>query len=502
MILFVDPGERFKEMVMARPPHGISTDILAAVCVMAGCLFSGTVMGQTAPSAVRIRPGTPVTPAAPAAPVTPAVTPSLPSEVPAVTQPFVGTVTADKVYVRSGPGSAWYELGHLAKGDTVQVVGTRSGWFEIFPPNGTFCMIAKDMVDVDGTEGTVKVDYVNLRAGTALNKARDPSAVLCVVRKGQKLTILGSTDKYYEVAPTERAYVYISPNFVSPAPAGTEYKIPTLRLPAGVTGPAKDTVTVVGAVPTEAERSPAAAAGGGSTSVTPPGNFPPAGGESTMIRPPGGEGAAAQTQPAQSVQAPLPAPQPTAAFSKDAYNKFNELNGRYQAELQKPVGTRDLAGMIAEYKALIAEKEGVPPSVRQGSESRIAALEKLQTIQRLQKESVASADALAAQRKALQEQYSAAEKAIEDYEKTGPYLAEGTLQTSTAVTGKYALVNPVTGRTVAYVDPASQIDIGSLLGKYIGVRGVTKKAEGTEVNMIEVKNATLLPAPVVARPSK
>jgi hypothetical protein len=355
-------------------------------------------------------------------------------------------------------------------------------------------MIAKDMLEPDagGKTGTVKADYVRLRAGSALYKNRNPDAVLGLARKGQKLTILGQTDKYYEVAPTDRVYVYISQQFVAPAPAGTEYKIPELKLPAGVTGPAKDTVTAPGALPSAEEplvTTPSTPATPAAPSVSP--SEPRAQVETGTATP----DMQAQTKPA------LPTPQPAVTFSKDAYNKFAELNDRYQTELQKPVGTRDLDPLIKDYKALLEQKEGLPPSVRMGSESRIAALEKLATIQRLQKESAASADTLAQQRKALQEQYSAAEKAIEDYEKTGPYLAEGTLQTSTAVSGKYALVNPVTGRTVAYVDPASQIDIGSLLGKYIGVRGVTKKAEGTDVNVIQVKNATLLPAPVVPQPT-
>ena len=69
------------------------------------------------------------------------------------------------------------------------------------------------------------------------------------------------------------------------------------------------------------------------------------------------------------------------------------------------------------------------------------------------------------------------------------------LQTSTIVQGKYALVNPATGRVVAYVDPASDIDIGTLVGKYIGVRGITTQPPGTDITVIKVSNATLQPTP-------
>ncbi len=405
-------------------------------------------------------------------------------------QPFVGSITADRVYVRSGPGSNYYELGQLSKGDLVQVVASRQGWYQILPPNGTFCMVAKDFVDVDssGTAGTTKADYVNVRAGTALSKAREPSAVLTVIRKGTKLTILGSTDKYYEIAPPEKAYVYINPQFVKNSGVVAEYKVPDLKLPNGLSGPAKNTVS--------APTTPI----GPTVEISPPtdGNTIAPG---TAIQPP------ATTLPANTDtsnlkhvadHAPLPPPQPTTTFSSDAYTRFSELNTRYQTELQKPVGHRDLDPLIADYKSLAASSQ-LPPSVSQGTTTRIAALEKLAAIQRLQQENAASAQTMTQQQRALEEQYAAAERAIKDYEQTGPYLAEGRLQTSTAVEGKYALVNPATGRVVAYVDPQADVDIASLLGKYIGVRGASHKPEGTDITVITVRNATLLPTPETPR---
>ncbi|MCL2647377.1 MAG: hypothetical protein FWD61_10305 [Phycisphaerales bacterium] len=447
------------------------------------------VAAPSATTAPAVEPPATVTPApsitvihtATTAPA-PTIAPAL--ESPASTQSFVGTVTADKVYVRSGSDAKYYELGHLGKGDTVQVVGSRNGWYRILPPNGVYCMVAKEYIDLDtsGDTGTVKADYLNVRAGTALNKTRDPSAVLAVVRKGTQLTILGASDKHYEVAPPEKAYVYVSSQFITAAPADTAYVIPTLQLPAGVTGPSRATVT---SIPTTLPTATAEISG----------EKP----EATSPKP---EAQGLQSRGSADTNAPpttLPAPVPTPAFSADAYKRFDELNARYQAELRKPVGTRELDGLIADYKALLASKEPMPSSVKQGSEVRLADLEKLATIQRLQKENAASADALDAQRKALQEKAKAAEDALKAFEHTGPYLAEGTLQTSTVVPDKYALVNPATGRTVAYVDPKSAIDIGSLLGKYIGVRGVSRKAQGTDMEVIQVKTATLIEAPTLPK---
>jgi hypothetical protein len=49
---------------------------------------------------------------------------------------------------------------------------------------------------------------------------------------------------------------------------------------------------------------------------------------------------------------------------------------------------------------------------------------------------------------------------------------------------------------IAYIDPANaEVDIGSLVGKYIGVRGISKKMEGSDITVIQVSNATLMPQP-------
>jgi hypothetical protein len=189
---------------------------------------------------------------------------------------------------------------------------------------------------------------------------------------------------------------------------------------------------------------------------------------------------------------------PAVQFSQTATQKFNELNTRFQEEERKPISQRNVDELMKAYKELLAA-ENISPSVKIGSESRIAALEKTAAIQRLEKDNANATNSLTQQREALQQQYAAAEKAIAEYQSTGGYIAQGTLQTSTIVQGKYTLVNPATGRVVAYVDPQSEIDISTLLGKYIGVRGTSTKPAGTDITLIKVTNATLMPPPPGAR---
>ncbi len=61
---------------------------------------------------------------------------------------MLGTVTADKLNVRSGAGTKYSSLGTLKKGDAVTIVGTSGGWHKI---------------KFRGREGYVSADYIELK---------------------------------------------------------------------------------------------------------------------------------------------------------------------------------------------------------------------------------------------------------------------------------------------------------------------------------------------------
>lgn len=402
------------------------------------------------------------------------------------TQPYVATVTGDRVYVRSGADRNNYEIGQLAKGDLVYVVGASRGWLQILPPNGSFCLIAKEYVELDpgGGSGAVKGDYINVRAGTAIYKNRD-SSVLTVVRKGTKLKVLGAADSYYQISPPEKAYFFISPQFVKAA-GDVAYKVPDLKLPTGITGPSGITVEAPTTLPTTIATLvlPEAPA---TTVATAPTTEP---GVTT--------GPVVATGPAATVPVTqdLPPLIPAVKFSETATARFNDVNARYQAEAKKPIGEQNLAGLHAEFKEILA-MENVSPSVQSGAKAVVEAIDRTMTVQRLVKEQAAAQEMTKKQSDALQEQYEAAQRAIAAARTAGPYSAEGILQTSTIVEGKYALVNPQSSRVVAYVDPAaSSVDLSIFIGKYIGVRGITRQVENSDLKVIHVSNATLMPAPV------
>jgi hypothetical protein len=311
--------------------------------------------------------------------------------------------------------------------------------------------------------------------------------VLTVVRKGTKLKILGSADTYYQIAPPEKAYFYIASQYLKPS-EDAAYKVPDLKLPTGISGPSGLTVEAAATLPA-------------ATLVIPEGATPTTAAATSPAETAPATGPAVATAPAVEIPAteattqPLPPIVPAVKFSETAAAHFNDVNARYQAEAKKPVADQNLAGLLQEFKDILA-MENISPSVKAGSEADVAAIDRTMTVQRLIKEQAAAEEMTKKQTDALQEQYESAQRAIAAARTAGPYSAEGTLQSSTIVVGKYALVNPQTGRVVAYVDPAaSSIDLSIFIGKYIGVRGITKQMDNSDLKVIQVSNATLMPAP-------
>jgi len=70
------------------------------------------------------------------------------------------------------------------------------------------------------------------------------------------------------------------------------------------------------------------------------------------------------------------------------------------------------------------------------------------------------------------------------------------VQASTIIAGRYVLVNPMTGRTCAYLtSTGARVEFAQLVGKYLGVRGEVRQMEGSDIVVIDVHDATLMPTP-------
>jgi uncharacterized protein YgiM (DUF1202 family) len=161
-------------------------------------------------------------PAAPAAPPQPAAPPAAaevkPTETPAAPQfPYVAEIVGTEVYVRSGPGTAYYHCGKLSAPQRVTVISfTHNNWFQILPPPGSFSWISKNYVQLDTAnpkKGAVTGDAVRVWAGSDFVEPMRSSSLQTKLNKGASVEIIGAPEgegDYYKITPPADAYLWIS----------------------------------------------------------------------------------------------------------------------------------------------------------------------------------------------------------------------------------------------------------------------------------------------------
>jgi len=136
--------------------------------------------------------------------------------------PYMAEITGDNVYIRSGPGTNFYDCGKLNTGDKVKVIGKQFSWARIVPPQGSFSWISVQYVGIDSanpTVGTVTGDRVRVYAGSDFRKPLHSMTLQGRLDKGDKVKLLGEQlDDYYKIAPPSFAYLWVSANFTKPIP--------------------------------------------------------------------------------------------------------------------------------------------------------------------------------------------------------------------------------------------------------------------------------------------
>jgi len=144
--------------------------------------------------------------------------------------PYEAEITADDVYIRSGPGTNFYHCGKFKKGDRVKVVAKQFSWSRIVPPAGSFSWISMQYVKIDpanpGT-GIVSGDNVRVYAGSYYVKPLYSTTLQDKLNTGDKVKLLGEQmDEYYKIAPPPAAYLWVSTNFTKPAPPAPKPPVP------------------------------------------------------------------------------------------------------------------------------------------------------------------------------------------------------------------------------------------------------------------------------------
>jgi uncharacterized protein YgiM (DUF1202 family) len=134
--------------------------------------------------------------------------------------PFMAEITGDDVYVRSGPGTNYYDCGKLKKTDKVKVVGSKFSWWQITPPAGSYAWISRQYVETDPQNiavGTVIGEGVRVYAGSDEVQPMHSTTPLVKLNKDDKVVLLGEEKEgYYKISPPEGSYLWVSSQHAKP----------------------------------------------------------------------------------------------------------------------------------------------------------------------------------------------------------------------------------------------------------------------------------------------
>ncbi|HQI28273.1 MAG TPA: SH3 domain-containing protein, partial [Sedimentisphaerales bacterium] len=143
-----------------------------------------------------------------------------PSGVRGAMEPYVAEAIGNDVFIRSGPGTNFYQCGKLYAGDRVQVIGTQGGWSCIIPPVGCFSWVSMQYVSINldnPTMGVITGDNVGVYAGSDFVLPMHSTSKQVVLNRGQEVKLLGEEkDDYYKIAPPQGAYLWVSTQFLQP----------------------------------------------------------------------------------------------------------------------------------------------------------------------------------------------------------------------------------------------------------------------------------------------
>ena len=367
-----------------------------------------------------------------------ATTPSGPDEADTPAPPYMAEITGDNLYVRSGPGTNFYECSKLSKGDKVKVIGKQFSWARIVPPAGSFSWISMQYVSIDTgnpTLGTVTGDRVRVYAGSDTQRPLYSTTLQGKLDKGDKVKLFGEQlDDYYKIVPPSFAYLWVSINFTKPLPS-VEVVAPAVETPA----------------------------------VKPP-----------AVKPPAVEPTAEPNEtPAEVVPEPVP--------TETMLEKYNSLREQVEAERAKPRSQQNYTSM-KEALIKIAENETDDKVARyaafvlkqvEGFELALAVTKQVQ----LQNE----------QLQKIKERINKARAArLAGFQDLGRFAAVGRLRTFTTYgPGHYRIINEA-GKTVCYAlptDQVSKVKLSRLIDRKVGLVGTIEphpQSAGALVRFTEI----------------
>ena len=375
--------------------------------------------------------------------------------------PFLAEITSDDVYIRSGPGTQYYNCGKARKDDKVKVVGNKFSWLQVVPPAGSYSWISKQYVQIDpqnNTSGTVIGEAVRVYAGSDEVQPMHSTSMQVKLNKGDKITIVGEEkDGYCKIAPPEGAYLWVSSQNAKP--------LGTLMAPT----PAAPTTTTTSTMPATAHPMPA------SPFPTNPGEL---------------------KTPVSSPNEPnTPSPTPVVTIEEQRMGEVHALKEKVEAERAKPAADQNFAELKKAIAVIAGDKQS--PRAARSAAGLLKTIEKYEL-------SLEVADAI----KVQEDQFTQTQQKIEGakneglskIDDKGIFAAIGTLKESPLFAetpgAKYYKVVDGNGKTLCYARPvgaAADADLSKFVDKKVGlVRTIEANAELGEAvvlftNILEIQ---------------
>ncbi len=424
--------------------------------------------------------------------------------------PFVGVVVEDDVKARAGQGREYYVVGDVPRGTLVEVHEVVYGWYKISPPQGVHSYVSKGFVRArgDGTTGVVTGDNAWVRAAGVDRAPHLSYQKQLLLADGQTVGIVGERDDFYLIVPPQGAYVFVPPTALRRA---TPDEI-------AAAGASQDAASgPVAAV--EVAPAPAAA-----TPQPPPAEQPAPVAEAAPERTPepvsqpmGQPEPETQTEPQASVAPAQPAPDPAEQTEQPTQPeepqelqeprdtqwptvispRMQAAEAAYKEVFDLPLEEQPIDSLRASYEVVAADAT-LPHSDRQIATARINQLNRnVQLIESLRQ--LARTREQLGQRSVDEVMGELRERQTQAEAQRPPYDAVGRLLASAVYDGAslprlYRLVDPASGRTIAYVDPGAAPQAAGHLGAVVGIRGRARFDPALKLRLFDVERIEALTA--------
>ena len=345
--------------------------------------------------------------------------------------PYMAEITGDNVYVRSGPGTNFYDCSKLNKAEKVKLVGKQFSWARIVPPPGSFSWISMQYVSIEpgnSSSGTVTGDRVRVYAGSDHVEPLHSTTLQGKLDRGDKVKLLGEQmDDYYKIVPPSFAYLWVSINFTKPLPAQP-----------------------VAAVAPKVEPSTA---------------------KPTTIEPKAVE---PTTEPKETPREVAPEP----VSPETLLERYQALQKQVQAERAKPIEKQNYTEIK---KALIEiAKNKTAGKAARYAEFVLKQVKDLELVLAVGKEVRLQNEQLQTIRQKIQKSRTTRMAKFQDL---GSFAVVGKLQTFTTYgPGHYRIIDD-SGKTVCYAlpsGPMSQTELSKLLGQKVGLVGTLEPHRPTK----------------------